>query len=226
MTSPIPDPNGNAYSSGSGSVWIAPAAILTALATSVVLYPRLPARIPIHWGINGQVNGWASRPVGASFGAALAIVLWLVLQFLPRIDSRTSMSPAFRGSYQILVNGVVIVLVLVHLLVLAHAVGWPVPMTAAIQIVVGLLNILIGSVLPGIPPNGFVGVRTQWTRSSPEAWARTNRIAGRALVAGGAVMLLSAALPSPVGLVIGVAALLLASMTPLLLSFVWRSRGD
>jgi uncharacterized membrane protein len=172
------------------------------------------------------VNGWAGRPVGAFFGAVLAIVLWLVLQFLPRLDPRTSASTAFRGGYQILVNAVVVFLVIVHLLILAYAVGWPVPMTVAVQVIVGLLNVLVGSVLPRMPPNGFVGVRTRWTRSSPEAWARTNRIAGRALVAGGSVMVLSAAVPPPAGLLIGIAALLLASMVPLVLSFVWRSRDN
>ncbi len=40
-------------------------------------------------------------------------------------------------------------------------------------------------VLPRVPRNPFVGVRTAWTLSSPENWERTNRLASKAMCVGG-----------------------------------------
>jgi uncharacterized membrane protein len=90
-------------------------------------------------------------------------------------------------------------------------------MTAVVQVFVGILNIVIGSVLPRVRPNRYVGVRTSATLSSPQAWESTNRIAGRAFMIGGGIMVLSAALPSPLGLIVGVSALLVAALVPLVM---------
>jgi uncharacterized membrane protein len=189
--------------------------ILLAFTASALAYPHLPARMPIHWGAEGQVNGWASRTVGALMAPMTALVLWLVLRFLPRLDSRYDASTALASGYSTLVNAVITFLVGVHLLVLGYGLGWPLRMTALLQVLVGVLNIVIGNVLPRLPPNRFAGVRTRRTLSSPEAWARANRIGGRAFMIGGAIMVLSATLPTPFGLIVGVSALLIATLVPL-----------
>lgn len=189
--------------------------ILLAFTASALAYPHLPARMPIHWGAEGQVNGWASRTVGALMAPMTALVLWLVLRFLPRLDSRYDASATLRSGYFTIVNAVITFLVGVHLLVLGYALGWPLRMTALLQALVGILNIVIGSVLPRLPPNRFAGVRTRRTLSSPEAWARANRVGGRAFMISGAIMVLSAPLPTPWSLIIGLSALLVAALAPL-----------
>lgn len=45
---------------------------------------------------------------------------------------------------------------------------------------VGLLG-LVGK----LPPNGWAGIRTRYTRSSPDAWYRTHREAAPLLIFGG-----------------------------------------
>ena len=94
---------------------------------SAALYPRLPDRVATHWGIGGQQNGWSNRAVGAFLLPAILVVLWGLLRWLPRIDPRRENYAMFQSRYDLVVNVILTLLVGLHLMVFAVALGWPIP---------------------------------------------------------------------------------------------------
>jgi uncharacterized membrane protein len=43
---------------------------------------------------------------------------------------------------------------------------------------------VLGNYFPKLRPNRYVGIRTPWTRKSPEVWIRTHRLFGRIQLIG------------------------------------------
>jgi uncharacterized membrane protein len=129
-------------------------AIVLAFTVSALAYPHLPPRMAIHWNAWGEVNGWASRPVGAWAFPVIVSVIWLILRFLPRFDPRVDSKVLLGTGYDVIVNAVITFLVAIHGALLAYALGWPVPIVPLVQVSLGVLNVVVGTMLPGLPPIG------------------------------------------------------------------------
>lgn len=58
------------------------------------------------------------------------------------------------------------------------------PLALAVLTLGGALFLVIGwmSLVGSLPPNSFVGIRTQYTRESPENWFATHRAAAPVLI--------------------------------------------
>jgi uncharacterized membrane protein len=71
-----------------------------------------------------------------------------------------------------------------------------------------------------------IGIRTPWTLSDDEVWRRTHRLAGRLMVASGAVLAaLAAALSGKALFVAMFAVLALGLLPPVVASYLfWRER--
>jgi hypothetical protein len=53
------------------------------------------------------------------------------------------------------------------------------------------LMIALGNIMPKLPRNGLVGIRTPWTLDDPAVWERTHRLGGYLVTAAGLLTLLS-----------------------------------
>jgi uncharacterized membrane protein len=213
--------NGGGQGGGGLTAWLPAIGIAVTILISALVYRDLPSRMVVHWGLHGEPNGWAARPLGAFLIPTLAIALWLMTQWLPQTDPRFANYAKFRSAYTTVVNAAIAVLLVVHLMALANALGWHVPMMLAVQVLVGVLFDIVGFVLPDARRNRFFGVRTPWTMASDRIWDRTQRVAGLALIIAGLIMVVTSIVPPPVGFLIGIGALLIASILPMVLSYVW-----
>ncbi len=74
-----------------------------------------------------------------------------------------------------------------HLAVLAFALGLPIDMRRVERGVYAMLLLGLGNILPKLPRNGLVGIRTPWTLANPAVWERTHRMDGYLLTAAGLV---------------------------------------
>ncbi|MCL2448205.1 MAG: DUF1648 domain-containing protein [Polyangiaceae bacterium] len=196
--------------------------LLVTFAVTAAMYGRLPDPMPTHFGVSGRPNGWMSRAWGAwllpVLNAAVAALFKFGAGLLPREwRGRLEASPV-----RILSLITVAFLSAVHLLVLHAALSRSKALGAEIWVIAGVFFAAAGQILPRTRRNPFIGVRTTWTLTSDENWARTHRMAGYAFSVGGAVAVLAGLGHAP-GL--AQAALLAAVLVPVLWSWRLARRG-
>ena len=66
------------------------------------------------------------------------------------------------------------------------------PALTVMKLLVGGLFVVIGNYLGKVRRNFFVGIRTPWTLTSDEVWARTHRVGGWLFVLAGIAIIASA----------------------------------
>jgi uncharacterized membrane protein len=200
--------------------------VAAALGFTAAMYGRLPERVPTHWDMNGAVNGDSSRAFAAWLVPGIMALIALVLPRLPAIDPRRANYAKFRPTYDLVVNGILTMLLVMHVAMLGFALGWPISMERFTPFMVGALLILLGNVMPRARPNWMFGIRTPWTLSNDRVWERTHRLGGVLFVIAGAALVLAALLfPSATFHVI-IVAVVGASVVPLVYSyFAWRQES-
>lgn len=201
--------------------WYPVGLALVAAAGSLAVYDRLPEQITVHWDLAGNPNGWMPRPVGAFITPAILLVAWAALRVAPTIDPRRDNYERFGAAYDIVVAALLIPVFLLHFVVLAIGLGYPVPIARLAPAVMGAMFVVIGNVMPRARSNFMFGIRTPWTLSSDAVWARTHRLAGYTMTAAGFVMILSAMFVAPdtLGIII-VTAVVAALVAPAVYSYL------
>jgi len=165
----------------------------TAAVASALAYPFLPNRVATHFDADGQPDRYGSR-------ATAALTLPAVMKGLTVVNDRLGAWPGGRdredadSGVQARDQAIALVdlaLLPAHLAVLANGLGMPVDMSRVHRGVVGMLMVALGNVMPRLPRNGLVGIRTPWTLADPAVWERTHRLAGYLFTAAGLVSLAS-----------------------------------
>lgn len=90
-----------------------------------------------------------------------------------------------------------------------------------VLIIIGLMLAVLGNILPKVPRNFFVGIRTPWAISDEENWHKTHRVGGKVFLLGGFLMILSGVVPLSGAVMASLAWLIMAVVLfPLVYSFV------
>jgi uncharacterized membrane protein len=213
-----------------GLIGSVPLLVLIA-AFAVVGWTMVPAgaEIAVHWSASGEVNRTGGR--FEAFGAIplTALVLTAVFVVAPHIDPRgrnlQRSAPLWLAAWL----GSLIVLAVAQGFITLAAIGIIEPAGSVMPRMIGSLVaaflIVIGNYLGKARPNWFAGIRTPWTLSSDRSWDITHRWGARLFAAAGAVSILALWLtPEQTGWVVMVAAVMIAALVPIVLSyFVWRS---
>lgn len=169
--------------------------ILIAFLIGFMLYPDLPERIPSHWNAQGEVDGWMNKDFAVIFIPGIALLIYLLMVFLPRIDPLRSNYPQFSSVYFGLRTALVVFLVGVYIFTLATGLGYTLNINYFMLPAMSLLFILIGLFLPRIKKNYFVGIRTPWTIHSEKVWDKTHQFAGKLFIAAGIIILAGILVP-------------------------------
>ena len=201
--------------------WYPLALVLAACAASLAVFSRLPDPMAVHWDLDGIPNGWMPRAVGAFITPMIMIVAWFGLRVAPLLDPRRANYEKFTAAYDLTVFTLLALVFVMHLVVLAIALGYHVPVNRLAPALIGVVFLVIGNVMPRARSNFMFGIRTPWTLSNERVWARTHRLAGYTMTAAGIVMILSAALLSPdlLGAVV-VTAVVTALVAPAVYSYL------
>jgi uncharacterized membrane protein len=192
----------------------------SAIATAVV-YDRLPDPMPTHYDVHGVPNGWMPLPIGAFLLPAVAVGVWALVRFggrpLPEAwRDRLDASPL--SVVGLLVGGLLAAL---QGVMLSAALSPEPRLGSGLWLMLGAFFALIGLVMPRVRRNPFIGVRTPWTLSSDENWARTHRFAGYTMTAGGLFAIAAALFGSPM---LGLAGVLVGSLAPAAYSWMIARR--
>ncbi|HOZ00267.1 MAG TPA: SdpI family protein [Candidatus Syntrophosphaera sp.] len=162
------------------------------LAAVVYFMVALPAgaRVPMHWNIENQIDGWAGKTTGLLVGIGTNVLLFLLIYLMPWY------SPWYR-KYQerneavlpALLTVLVAFFALISVYSLVIAKWGEIPGVNMILVLIGFLFIFMGNLLPKVPKNFFVGIRTPWTLTSDKIWQKTHRLGGICFVISGLIMI-------------------------------------
>ena len=215
-----------------GLLWNA--IILAAMGVlAVVTVSALPGgeAIPVHFGPDGQPDRYGSRAeVVLAFAVLLgttALVAGL-LAVLPSILPKADKVAQFERVYLTVWLGTTVFMALVTAWVASAFLTGEAAHPKLLLLGIPLLIVWLGNLMPKMRPNWIMGVRTPWTLTSDEAWLRTHRVTGRAMVGCGllgAVGVVFSTVPWAIGYAVA------SGLLPLLFGvgysyFAWREAGD
>jgi len=158
---------------------VAAAFVVVSTVTSVLTAPELPARLATHWNAAGQPDGTMSKPAALALLPALTGGLLVVFALVPRIDPLRENIASFRPVYDWFVVVFSAFMTVIHGGVIAFNLGYEFDFTLLVLAAVAGLFYYVGVLLTHAERNWFVGIRTPWTLSSDDVWARTHRLGGR-----------------------------------------------
>lgn len=161
--------------------------------TAAVRWGSAPAQIPIHWNAAGEVDGYGSKFVGLLLDPIVAVGIYLLLKYIPRIDPARRNYETFADTY-LLVRVLVLLYLAFVFVVTVLSIGREesFPTGDLIMGSVGVLLVILGAAMGKFRPNWFAGVRTPWTLTSKLSWTKTHRLGGRIFIATGIVTMVGA----------------------------------
>jgi uncharacterized membrane protein len=197
------------------------AIIVAMFLASAIAWPLAPERIPIYWNIAGEVDGYGGKVEGLLLTPAIALGLYVLLAFLPRVDPARQ---NYGGAYTAIRLALMAFLGAMHIALLFVALGYPVDISRVILALMGSLFVVLGATMGRLQPNWFAGIRTPWTLGSRVAWTKTHRVGGWVFGVAGALFLVGAVLGSVWLGVAGGAAVILGAIGLVVYSyFAWRN---
>jgi uncharacterized membrane protein len=190
---------------------------------TLLVYARLPDPMPTHFGVDGRANGWMPRAVGAWVAPLIATLACLLVRFggplLPR-DWRERLESSPRQALAALTAAL---LAAVHIMALRAALTPTHRLGHLVWVALGAFFVVLGQVLPRTRRNPFVGVRTAWTLTSDENWARTHRVAAYTFTFGGVLAAAAGVFGAPV---VAMASVFAGAVAPALWSWWLARRGE
>jgi uncharacterized membrane protein len=205
------------------SALVVAAMVVTGVAVATGLPDGMP--LPTHWNLAGEADGFSDKWTALLMPAGITAALSLLSYFLPLLEPRGKSLERSQGLYLASWIAVLLVGVVIEFIVVAVALGWPVPVGAVLVGAMGATLVLIGNQLGKSRSMYFIGIRTPWTLASEEVWIKTHRLGGKLAVGGGAAMVVAAMLPIRWGLLgaVALAVIVVTAAVPVLYSLLlWR----
>ncbi|QWC19069.1 SdpI family protein [Halorubrum sp. 2020YC2] len=153
--------------------------VVVGAAASLAVAPNLPEQMVTRWNGAGEPTGTLSRTAGMWLVPGLSAGLIGLFALLPRIDPLGENIAAFRVHYDRFVVVFTAFLVALHLAVLAVNLGYAVDVTTLAVAGGAALFYYVGTLLPHVEPNWFLGIRTPWTLSDDDVWDRTHALGAK-----------------------------------------------
>lgn len=178
------------------------------LFVTLLLLRELPAEIPAHYDSAGNITRWGSK-----YELLILPVILLLISFgsrflLLHLRRKAEQAGSDKERQAAAANAKVVVIVIFsQTLILSCIQGVLLYNTVfalrgesflstfagekLLTILCGSLLLVPGNILPKCRRNGMVGFRLPWTKYNDITWQKSNRFAGRMLVAAGALGIVS-----------------------------------
>jgi uncharacterized membrane protein len=151
----------------------------------------------VHWGLSGQPDDYGGRFEGLLGLPLVALVVYLLMLGLPRLDPARANYRQFEGAYRVIRLSTLAVLVGLQLLILLSIRGVGLNMATLAPALVGAFFVVLGGTMGKVRPNWFVGIRTPWTLESKLSWTKTHRLGGWFFMLSGAALIASGLVGEP-----------------------------
>lgn len=186
--------------------------IILPILFGLLVWNRLPERMVTHWGVDGTANGWSSR----SFAVFAMPLFILAAHWFCAFC--TAWDPKNENQNNKVVGLVLWICPVVSLfsnaLVYAAAFGKELDAYFITCILIGVLFVVTGNYLPKCRWNSTIGIKVKWALQSEQNWNATHRLAGKAWVVGGILVIFSALLPESIAMYALMAFLTLLALLP------------
>ncbi|GIN68735.1 MULTISPECIES: SdpI family protein [Bacillus] len=159
--------------------------ILINLLVWVMAYPHISDQVPIHWSSSGEVDRYASKMEAMLTAMGLLVVVYILMAVTPKVDPRKKNYRMFSKTYDILINAMMVLFSLINILMVLSGMGYDLPTSSIVPVLVGALLIIIGNYLPRVRPNFFMGIKNPWTLSSDAIWKKTHRFGAKVFTIAG-----------------------------------------
>jgi len=203
-------------------LWITTIICILPIILSFVLYDRLPEQVAIHFDSAGVGNNYAPKAF-AAFGlpllmAALNIFEHFIINNDPK-EMNTSLTLRYMSKWIIpILTGVLIPFTLFN------ALGYKIPISNFVPVIVGIMLIAFGNYLPKCKRNYTVGIKLPWTLNSEDNWNKTHYMARYVWMLGGICMIIGSAFRlQSVALILGIT--LLITIVPSTYSYCLYKKG-
>ncbi len=186
---------------------------------SWMIFPDLPVRIATHFDAFGNPNGYSSREFGAFFLPIFSLVIWAILRFAMLLAPSEWRARAVNAPMAAVATISVAFLSGLHLAILHAALNGGVGLGRELALLLGAMWIALGILLPRMRRNPVIGVRTAWTLSSDENWARTHRVASYTFLGGGCLCLAACLMGASVAVGVAVVTVIVSALIPTIYSW-------
>ena len=200
--------------------------VMASFIVSAFFYPHLPEKMASHWNIRGEVDGYSSKLWGLFLVPLVLASVALLLIAIPRIDPLKANIVQFRGYYDGFIILFALLMLSVYLQVILWNLGIQISPNVILPIGLGLFFFYTGILLEHAKRNWFIGIRTPWTLSSDQVWAKTHRVGGRLFKIAGVVALLGVLFPGLALFFVLVPILLVAAYTVVYSYFQYRREAQ
>lgn len=145
------------------------------------------AMFPTHWNMQGEVDEYSGKWFSILMPLSVNSVIILFMLFFPIL------SPGYKKnqeSFDKILPSVSAIMMTLFLLIHLMTLTYPQIQSLNLKfdpllLILGFLFILLGNIIPKIPNNFFIGIRTPWTLANDLVWTKTHRIGGYCFVIGG-----------------------------------------
>lgn len=196
--------------------------LLISLATSLIFLVILPDVVPMHYNIHGEVDRFGSK-----YETLIYPGITLFIGFVMKLVAMKVKSDDKPQSERILlVAGILVILLFFGMSCYFNIIALNYNSSntelpgilqnkgRVLSIALGSLTIGLGYLMPKVGRNAVFGVRTPWSKSSDEVWARTHKFAGPCFIIAGILMLvLGMVLPDSWNILSATALVLIAGVT-------------
>lgn len=211
-----------------GWEWLQWGVIGAMFITAAVRWGSVPDQIPIHWNAAGEVDGYGGRFSGLLLLPLIALGLYLLLRYIPRIDPARANYENFARTYLTIRIVFLVYMAFIYFIMnLAIANEENVAVDKFIIGAIAVMFLILGGAMGKFRPNWFVGIRTPWTLSSKRSWVKTHRAGGWVFIASGVAMLAAAFVDGELAIYVMLGVLLVGIIGLVVYSYVvWRDDPD
>jgi uncharacterized membrane protein len=195
-------------------------------AVTAAVYEQLPDPVATHFDLHGNANGWMPRAVAAWGMPLFSLALWAFVRFVSKLLPMSDKKRLEAGSLALVAALTACFMAAVHLVIIWVAITPGALITKPIFVLLGVFLVGLGLVMPRIKRNPIIGIRTAWTLRSDENWARTQRVGGYSMVAGGIGAAVFGAFGGAAGGVVAILAILVSAIVPAVYSLLLARRLD
>ena len=195
--------------------------ILLPMLIGFALWNQLPAQVPIHFDFRGTPDNYSSR-----LFAVVALPLFVLACHLLSLFA-TMHDPKKQNFSDKILNITVwicpVVSLYVAVIVYSNALGYPLNAARCGTILIGVLFTALGNYLPKCRQNYTVGIKLPWTLDDEDNWNHTHRFGGYVMSMVGLLVLIAGLVGFNIPSVL-IIALLVASLSPIVYSFLYAKR--